>query len=368
MIVFQNKVVKEFFFLNPLNFFYFFKFLKLLKHFFFFYFIIFSHFKTNKLSKLIFVNFRFLNFFQIKNNFKNYLFYYIYFKKKNSLLKKKYNYLKNINPIRFRHKFRRRRKVKFTFRFRKKILKRMKNKVKQKKSSNFNRLLVKTLDYLKFFKKRKTKYSHPFLRCNKKIKKTLSINRVFYDFLNYNEFNKFKTRKKDIYLKTQRNINYILLDFEFNIINILLNSSLIRSYQDAKFLVKKKLIYVNRTLLGNFKYTTKLNDIIELIYSLKFFHYFHYFKKIVKKKMFKFRIRIWFRVRYKRQKLEYFRKNIYLNRLFKSITFFRFKFFNYYEIDFFSFTLFIIKKDLNLFNINIILKKLLVVYLFRLYN
>ena len=84
---------------------FFYKFIYSYFNFIFYFNSIFFYFLNNFLNSNflnIFLNFNYFNILKLSNYKKNYLFYYINFKKQNSLLKKKYIPTSNLNPIFFR--------------------------------------------------------------------------------------------------------------------------------------------------------------------------------------------------------------------------------------------------------------------------
>ena len=311
-----------------------------------FFFLFFNNFFFNN-NKTLFLNFNFLFFFNLKNNKKNYLFYYIYFKKQNSLLKKKYNYINSLNPIFFKTD---------------------NIKLINKSFSNFkNNYFLKKINILKLsnFNFSNTDY-YNLLNGKKKLKKTILNNRNYYMFLNFNNLKNSYKLTKNIKLKSKLRINNRLLSFEYSLINILINSHLVKSFNDINFLLSSNLIYVNRVCFNKKNVILNLNDLIEISISNKFYNYLYYFRFILEKNILKLRLKIWFKI--KNKLFLDFNKKIFVNRLFKSISNYNLIFLNYLEVDFFSLSIFIINKNLNLFNFNLILKKLLVLYLFRLYN
>ena len=312
-----------------------------------FYFLFFNSHYYYINSKRYFLNFNFLFFFNLKHNKKNYLYYYIYFKKQNSLLKKKYNYINSLNPIFFKNE---------NYKIIYKKVDSVKNSYFLKKYNNlkFNNFNPNVIDY------------YNLLNGKKKLKKTILNNRNYYKFLNFNNITNSSKLTKNIKIKSKLKLNTRLLDFEFNIINILINSHLVKSFNDINFLLLNNLIFVNRNYIRKKNLILNLNDLIEITISHKFYNYLCYFRSVLEKNILKLRLKIWFKV--KNKLFLDFNKKIFINRLFKSISNYNLVFFNYLEVDFFSLSIFVINKNLNLLNLNLVIKKLLVVYLFRLYN
>lgn len=271
------------------------------------------------------------------------------FKKQNSLLKKKFNYLHNLHPIFYKKNFKKKINID-NFKL---------NKLK----------LFKNLYTIKFLLNKSIKYnSINTLNGKKKLKKVILNNRGLYNFLNYNTF---KTSKKlSTYISKKSKLKNIanLLSLEYSAFNIILNSNLVKSYTDLIILSNSKSIFLNRMPLKKLNKELNSGDIIEFYLSKKLFSYINYFKELITKNIIKIRNRLWYKLRLKdKNKLDY-NKNTLINNVFKNNFLFKAYIPNYIEIDYYTLTIFIIIKSFNFNSYTLNIKKILVLYLFKLYN
>lgn len=272
------------------------------------------------------------------------------FKKQNSLLKKKFNYLHNLHPIFYK--------------------KNLKKKLKLVDLKNKKIKLIKNLYTLKFLlKKKKNKISGiDTLNGKKRLKKVILTNRKLYNFLNNNMFKTSTKLNKYISKKSKLKNLHNLLSLEYSTFNIILSSNIIKSYTDLSILVKQKCIFVNRLNLKNLNSELNTGDIIEFYLNKKFYKYITYFRNVVSKHLIKIRNRIWYKLRLKnKNKLDYNQSNL-LNNVFKNNYIFKPFIPNYIEVDYYSLSIIIIMKSFNFQSYNLNIKKILVIYLFKLYN
>lgn len=272
------------------------------------------------------------------------------FKKQNSLLKKKFNYLHNLHPIFYK--------------------KNLKKKLRLVDSKNKKIKLIKNLYTLKFLlKKKKNKISSiDTLNGKKRLKKVILTNRRLYNFLNNNKFKTATKLNKYITKKSKLKNLQSLLSLEYSIFNIILNSNIIKSYTDLSILIKQKCVFINRLHFKNLNSELNIGDIIEFYLNKKFYKYIVYFKNIINKHLIKIRNRIWYKLRLKNKvKLDYNQNNL-LNNVFKNNYIFKSFIPNYIEVDYFSLSIIIIMKSFNFQSYNLNIKKILVIYLFKLYN
>jgi len=272
------------------------------------------------------------------------------FKKQNSLLKKKFNYLHNLHPI-----------------FYKKNLKKKINNNYQNKLFNYN--ILKTFANLKYKVKRQNKFKFiNTLNGKKKIKKFILLNRKLYKFLNFNLLKtSIKLSKQITFLSKFKQFNRIL-KLEFSLFNIVLNSNFIKSYFDLIKLIKLNIIYINRININNLFFILNINDIVEFNISNKFYNYIFYFKNIFSKHLIKIKNKLWFKLKLiDKNKLD-FNKNLLVNNLFKNNLLSKINIPSFIEVDYFTLSIIIIYKNFNLIELNLNFKKILIIYLFRLYN
>ena len=315
----------------------------------FLYSIEFSFINSFNFFKKIFINNNYFTFYNLKNNKKLYLFYYIMFKKQNSLMKKNFYFLNNLHPVFFK--------------------KNLKKKINSNNFFNDKFKLIKKFYFLKFFfKKNLTSTNITTFKIRKTFKKILLANRKLFKFLNFNVFKTSKKLSKRISINSKlKNINN-LINLQFSLFNIILSSNLIKSYHDLIVLLRSNSIFLNRVVLKNTNKSLMQGDLIELNISTRFYNYMSFFKNTSIKHINKIKNKIWFKLKFKNKyKLDY-NENTLLTKTFKNNLLFKSNIPNYLEVDHYSFSIVVLLKNFNFNNLNINIKKILVVYLFKLYN
>jgi hypothetical protein len=196
------------------------------------------------------------------------------FKKQNSLMKKKFNYLHNLHPVFYKKK-------NFKKKFTNTIIK------------NKNIKLLKNYYILKLILKKKNGMkSFDSLHGKKKLKKTILRNRKLYKFLNFNIFKTSQKLSKNIRVKSKVKVFNHLLNLEYSLFNVILNTHIIKSYEDLKILTSTNHIFLNRSVIHNLSVILDVGDLVEFILTSKFFNYISYFKNIFKKHVMKIRNKI----------------------------------------------------------------------------
>ena len=202
----------------------------------------------------------------------------------------------------------------------------------------------------------------------KKLKKVILNNRKLYNFLNNNSLKTSKNLDNYISKKSKFKSLFNLLNLEFSVFNIILNSNIIKSYFDLLILIKYNSIFLNRLPIKNLNIELQLGDIIEFYLSNKFFNYMIYFKNSMNKHLMKIKNSIWYKLRLKdKNKLDLNSNNL-INNVFKNNFIFKNFIPNYIEIDFYTLTIIVISKSLNFNSYSLNIKKILILYLFKLYN
>lgn len=271
------------------------------------------------------------------------------FKKQNSLLKKRFNYLHNLHPIFYK--------------------KNLKKKINIDSFKNKKIKLLKSLYTIKFLLKKNTKHNNiNTLNGKKKLKKVILTNRALYNFLNYNSFKTAKSLSTHISKKSKLKNLSNLLSLEYSTFNIILNSNLIKSYTDLTILSSAKSIFLNRIPLKNLNKELKVGDVIEFYLSKKIYNYIIYFKELITKYIIKTKNKLWYKLRLKdKNKLDYNKNNL-INNVFKNNFLFKSYIPNYIEVDYYTLSILIITKSFNFNSYTLNIKKILVLYLFKLYN
>lgn len=291
----------------------------------------------------------YFNMFIKKNNKFFYLHSYLMFKKKNLLFKKKFNYLKTLHPLFFKNFF--------------------KKRIRPINLLKKNNYLIKQYYFLKILNNN-VKYSkfNESLNGKKKFLKTIFKNRKLLNFLNFLNYRNSNKLSNYILNQNKCQLNNRILNIEYSLMHVCLNTNLVKNRQDLIFLLKNNQIFLNRSRILN-KYTIlNINDILEFTLKYKYFNYVFLFKKLFNKHILKIKNKLWFKLRLKnKNKLEFQDKN-FINKIYKYNLIQKINIPQYLEVDYSLLTLIILYKnfDLNLVNINI--KKILSIYLFRLYN
>jgi hypothetical protein len=157
-----------------------------------------------------------------------------------------------------------------------------------------------------------------------------------------------------------------IIIFEFKLINVLVNSGLIKSYTDGLTVLRLNSIFVNRAVIRNPCYTLAVGDIIELLFSKIYFIYLVKFKHICEKHIIKLRNKIWLK----------FAENINVTtsnendiiKVYLNNWLFKYNIPNYLEIDYFTLSIFIVSNLKNINDISFFFRRFFSLYLFRLYN
>lgn len=308
----------------------------------FFYFL-FKFNQTFNYFKKIYINFDYFKFFNIKNSKKEFLYYYIQFKKQNSLLKKKYMFLNTLNPIYFKKNL----KKKFT------------------ENRNLNKLnVLKNTKNLYLFNKNSYNNSFNTLNGKKKLKKTILLNRFYLNYLNNFYIKRSKKLTKNINLKSKQKISNIIVSYQYSLINVINSINLFKSYNDIFKLIRSKNIFVNKINLTKFNYILNVGDLVEFNINYKLYNYFIYLNNISNKFSLKLKNKLWFKIKNNNKlnlKSNYLNKSLNLQNNYKSIQ-------EFIEFDYYTLTIFVLYKNLKISNLNINIKKLLTIYLFKLYN
>jgi hypothetical protein len=268
----------------------------------------------------------------VLNNKYSYLAYYLKFKKQNSILKKKYNFVNIVNPVYF------------------KSGNNSKNKI--------NNLFIKNSNG-------STKYS--VVNGKKKLKKIILKNRLYYSFLHNYIFKNSKKLSNNIDFTKKNSINNILLNFQYSIINLIQSLNLFKTFLDIKQLFNNKIVYVNRKQILNTKKSMQIGDVIEFNISFKLYCYLNKAKHGLNKQISKLKNKLWFKVKGNYNRKLDINTDFQVNKLIGKTNNYL-SILNYLEVDYFSLTCILIFKNLNLLNVSLKIKKILVVYLFKLYN
>lgn len=258
-----------------------------------------------------------------------------------------------------------------------------------KKSNNKNLFLLNFLDSFKYdeynhindvvnqdliFNKNIFFYNLDFIKLNNKlmldidyvsfdyrykINKYVNNNRdILLSFFKYNLKRQFK-KNKFISKLSKLPFNYFLNNFELNLSNILLRSSLFFNTRDVYFFLKNNFFYINGFNLKNFNYVFNINDVFIMSFNK---YYFFYYKYIINNINSNNNISNYI---FKKNKNYNLKKNpLWLF----NVSFVKEDVPNFLEIDFLTLSLKIIYKPFFFNEYNFIFFKLLNFYQKRLYN
>lgn len=290
----------------------------------------------------IFLNYSFYRLYLINDKY-SYLFNYILLKKQNSFLKKKINLFNNFYSM------------------------------TQKNNRLWERKVTLNYDLTYFINQYKIDADlfsnldcQKLVDLKKKLKKTILDNRKIFRRLSFNKSTRSQHITNFISFFGKKKLWQNIHNFEFRIINILLGSGLLRSYQDGLYLLRLKGVYINRILVKNSNYIVKKGDCVELIYSKLYFLYLLKFKYICEKNIMKIRTKIWIKFKNKHSLTTHNEDNIlniYINNwlLKYSIPL-------YLEVDYFTLSIVVVANLKNVHELSFFFRRFFTFYLYRLYN
>lgn len=265
----------------------------------------------------------------------------IFWKKENSLFKKKFKFIKNyFYYFLKRYKF----KKKKTF------------KLESYKSYLTNKFLLK--------KPNKMRKKRRLIDLKKKLFYNILENRKIINFFMLKN-QKSKNVSKFIYKLNKKTNLFLYKQLHFLLFFIILSSKLSYSINDLRYLIANKFIYLNKIPISSYYVSLKKNDLIEFIITKYYLIYLIYKKNNLSLSLRKYK---WKKIR----KLKYNFSNINKNRFFnskyyKNFVFYFFKISKCYEIDYYLLKILIIKDPIFIV-FNNWWKKFISFYLIKLYN
>lgn len=290
----------------------------------------------------IFINYYFFKFYNINDKY-SYIFNYILLKKQNSFLRKKVNLFNNFYSM------------------------------SQKSNKLFDRKLEKKTDLSYFINYYKLDYNtvinldaQKLIDLKKKMKKTILDNRKIIKKVVFTNTVRSYSLTRFINVFGKKKIWNNIISFEFRLLNILINSGLIKSYNDGLIFLKLNGIFVNRGLIKNANYLLVKGDIVELLYTKMYYIYLLKFKYICEKNILKIRNKIWLKFKNKHsltEKNENNVLNVYINNWLL-----KYNIPNYLEVDYFTLTVCIVSSLKNINETSFFFRRFFALYLFRLYN
>lgn len=196
--------------------------------------------------------------------------------------------------------------------------------------------------------------------------------RIYYNnrkLLKY--FYNFRTKKQYFLTKTlikwiKKSQQSILLSNEFSIVTLLLHSKFCLSYQHARDLIFLGQVYINARQISKINYVAKLSDVIQIIFSKKYFifHKLLFITFLWKFSKIKYYFNRWYKHRYNFYKQH---PKQFPNWLAK-LMFFKLDVPLFLEVDYSTLSIIIIRYPYYFYELNLYWYKYINLYLTRLYN
>ena len=147
---------------------------------------------------------------------------------------------------------------------------------------------------------------------------------------------------------------------------VLLSSGLVNSYSDSFNFLKNKCVYINRISRCNPFYSVKKGDLIELVFSKNYFVYLNFLSLTFEKNANKLKSKL--NKKFKAKEFNSEKVESYMLNVLKNNYLFKKNIPNNMEVDFFVLSIFIVKNINNYLNFSFINRKLIVFYMYKLYN
>ena len=229
-------------------------------------------------------------------------------------------------------------------------------------------LILRKRKKLKIFKTKKVDKGNFFFK--KFFFKTLLKSRKFLKgfFFSNNKTRQVKITKS-INFNT-KNFNTKNSTYEYTLLNILLRSHICLFVKDALFLIKGNFLYLNGNVINRYNVVLSEQDFIQLKIYTTFYKYIILSRNLLKKKLALFRLNSWkfFKQKFFKHKQQLKLKKRKLPKYLYLFYLFRLDVPKFIEVDFFTLSIFLLKK-LDVFkNCTYFLNKLFSFKLFSLYN
>lgn len=197
-----------------------------------------------------------------------------------------------------------------------------------------------------------------------KTKLLLSHNRkILLKLLNFKLKRQYRITKfisKFIKNKTNKSFNY----FELTLNNVLISSKFALTLKQAFFLIKKACVYVNGVKKLDPLYKVKINDVIQIIFTIDYFNNYKFFFNLLTKMTYKYHNRFFKKPFFKKR----FLKKQNLNQWLIDLSMFRKGTPRFIEVDFLTLSIIVIYIPYNSHFITYNTNKIYNFYLNRLYN
>lgn len=290
----------------------------------------------------LFYNWEFLDILSYYNTTKLYVFYSILLKKQNSFLRKKNNLLSNYYSVS--------QKSRELGDYSGKCY----NVSWQVNKYNLFWSTVSHLDITKV------------LDLRKKISKTILENRKIFSSFFYSKSKRSFKINRLVLLLGQKKIWNMCVCLELGIVQVLLNSGLIKSVNDALNFLSSGYVYVNRQPVFSSNYILRRGDILELVFNKTYYIYLLRLRTLNDKINSKMRNKLWLKLKNKTSLTignERFLINCYKNN-------YIYKFYipSYLEVDYSVLTTIVISGINSYFDLSFFFRKFLVYFFIRHYN
>ncbi len=229
-------------------------------------------------------------------------------------------------------------------------------------------LILRKRKKLKFFKTKRVDRGNFFFK--KFFFKTLLKSRKFLKgfFFSNNKARQVKITKS-INLNTLK-LNTKDSTYEYTLLNILLRSHLCLFVKDALFLIKGNFLYLNGKVINRYNVILSEQDFIQFKIYTNIYKYIILSRNLLKRKLALFRLNSWkfFKQKFFKQKQQLKLKKRKLPKYLYMFYLFRLDIPKFIEVDYFTLSIFFLKK-LDIFkNCTYYLNKLFSFKLFSLYN
>jgi len=303
-----------------------------------------TFYNKNYLYASVFFNLELLDIFMLDKSIKQYNIQQLWLKKQVTFLKKKNNLLNNFYEITQKNKA----------------------SIENGETSSYYSLSTNNNLYRLYEHSTNTLDFSKVIDLRKKVKKTILENRKnLVNFL-LNGSKRSKKISSLVSLLGKKKIWFMCNILELNIIHVLLNSCLVKSYMDAINFIKNGYVYINRRMVSNTKYVVKKGDVIEIFYSKLYFRYLLQFRFINEKTYLKIRNKLWAKIKNKTSLTS--GNERYLIKYYKDNSLFKYHIPSYIEVDFSVLSLIIVANIKSFYDLSYYFRKNLSYYFIRQYN
>lgn len=235
------------------------------------------------------------------------------------------------------------------------------NKTKIKQKKHINMMNLNTI----FETPKRFDRLHRLYDIKRKYIRYLNSNRSLYKVNKFRCKHNFKFIKRHIRSVSSLNINSRVHMYEFSLRNIIIKLKYAYTYRNSNFFIKSGFVFLNgKQELNPFFFLYK-GDSIELIFSKFIFKLRKKIKKKLKISMRNYKRYNW---RMLKHKVEFNERKIRISRFSDKILHYKNKISRVFQFDFRTMTFFLIDKLNSKKNLSYLNKKILPIYLLKLFN